>query len=298
MKHLLAFTTLLTMFLIAELVSRSVWPRTNSSCPWHIPDETLSHRVQSRYDNIYTLFPDGHRFTVRTGDDGFRDPPDALSLYKKRKVLFVGDSFTFGYGVEESFPYLVGQFDPRIVPINAGVSGYGMLQTITLMREAMTRYRPQTIVYTFCGNDLHDDRRFLMMKTTWMMRTKNLFRQYSNLYRVAVAKVKNHMKVSNGGYYDDQTGCRISEDDWRDFTVRLMLMSLYAEDTGARFMVQCSKPWDRNISDRVRRACELLGIEYVWTDMDPEFRKIGADKHWNMHGHWVVAEKLTRRLNG
>ncbi len=72
-----------------------------------------------------------------------------------RKILFVGDSNTFGNDqpVEYIFASLVDSLMPEAVTINAGVMGYTSYQGLVLLRRMLTRCRPDAVVVSFNYND-------------------------------------------------------------------------------------------------------------------------------------------------
>ena len=90
---------------------------------------------------------------VRTNEDGLRGgsvagPGDAPT------VLFIGDSFTFGWGVSEEQRYseVLGRMLTQASPaatvriVNAGHWMYAFDQQLILMKELIARYRPQVVV--------------------------------------------------------------------------------------------------------------------------------------------------------
>lgn len=78
---------------------------------------------------------------------GFRDakpggePP-------QRAVMAIGDSWTFGYGVnfEEAYPHFLSAA-LGVPAINAGVPGYGAGSNLLLLERNAARYRPAVVVY-------------------------------------------------------------------------------------------------------------------------------------------------------
>jgi lysophospholipase L1-like esterase len=84
------------------------------------------------------------------------------------RILFVGDSFTFGEGVadERTFPSLLQQRfdsqagDPSYHVINAGVSGYNTRDELTYLRNRWLAFEPDLVILVFYLNDAYDDERF------------------------------------------------------------------------------------------------------------------------------------------
>jgi len=79
-------------------------------------------------------------------------------------LLFIGDSITFGEGVEdgEDFPTLSGHLLTERIPssplrvVNGGVPGYGIHEEIELVKKLLPSLRPELVLLTFCVNDMFD----------------------------------------------------------------------------------------------------------------------------------------------
>ncbi len=90
---------------------------------------------------------------------GFRKQgADDDYLRANRRIVVVGDSFTFGLGVNnsETFPARLDE-DPAIRYINAGVPGYSPEQIAMRAIELDQRYSPELVLFVvYLGNDLVD----------------------------------------------------------------------------------------------------------------------------------------------
>jgi hypothetical protein len=75
------------------------------------------------------------------------------------RILFIGDSFTWGYDaeVEERFSNLLQRQLPQYGMVNAGVSGFGTDQQFLLMRRLWDQVMPKVVVLTFCVDNDRDD---------------------------------------------------------------------------------------------------------------------------------------------
>jgi lysophospholipase L1-like esterase len=76
------------------------------------------------------------------------------------RVLTVGDSFTFGYGVddENTYPELLNELlkDRKVSVINAGVSGWGGAEQLEFISKNAKKYSPDYVVHGFYLNDVID----------------------------------------------------------------------------------------------------------------------------------------------
>lgn len=123
---------------------------------------------QVRYDphptRLFTLRPNQRAFsfggTVTVGEAGLRQHPSAISdTTKATTVIALGDSFTFGMGVDDSatFPARLEQgLRARVGAvrvINAGVSSYQVKQELDLIREKALDGRVNAVVHGLYWND-------------------------------------------------------------------------------------------------------------------------------------------------
>ena len=97
---------------------------------------------------------------VRCNADGLRDHahvrPKPTGV---RRLLCLGDSFTWGYGVEndETFPAVLVRQLPAADAVNLGVNGYSTVQESIRLETEGLRYEPDWVVVAFCHNDLEDN---------------------------------------------------------------------------------------------------------------------------------------------
>jgi lysophospholipase L1-like esterase len=75
---------------------------------------------------------------------------------KKKRILILGDSFTFGDEVSdnETYSYFLQQMMPNTEIINGGVSGYGFDQMLIFLREELVKYKPDIVILGFIENDM------------------------------------------------------------------------------------------------------------------------------------------------
>lgn len=114
----------------------------------------------------YTLKPSGD-FTFqnlefdnryRTNRIGVRDEERDLT---DPEIIFIGDSFTMGWGVEqnECFPALIQQ-QTGLTALNTGVSSYGTAREL-LMLNRIEQKKLRHLVIQYCANDLVENTSFL-----------------------------------------------------------------------------------------------------------------------------------------
>jgi hypothetical protein len=101
----------------------------------------------------------GPEFTVTMSHNarGFRGPEILDPLPPGRlRVLVLGDSQTYGHGVEDDEPYsaVLAARDPRLEVLNAGVGAYSGAHELLLLREEIAALEPELVLVGFFWNDV------------------------------------------------------------------------------------------------------------------------------------------------
>ena len=138
------------------------------------PDLRALHLAEPDRPWLYRLRPGAEAelentagIHYRVNEDGFRGPrhPHARGDGAFR-VAVLGDSLTFGYGVEEAEVYtallearLARLLAPRRVEVlNFGVGGYNPYNEVALFEGIAAAWEPDLVLIQFCINDLNDPR--------------------------------------------------------------------------------------------------------------------------------------------
>jgi lysophospholipase L1-like esterase len=108
-----------------------------------VADGESEFRVTATHDR------DGHRVV----------PAEGRSAQDRVRVLVLGDSFSYGVGVEDDQTYCarLAALAPGLEVINAGVNGYGTGQQLLALREEGPALQPAIVVVGFFWNDLEDN---------------------------------------------------------------------------------------------------------------------------------------------
>ena len=77
----------------------------------------------------------------------------------KPVIMFLGDSFVWGYDVEkeERFTEKLRKYMPDWSIYNLGVSGYGNDQEYLLLQKYYDKFRPEIVFVVFCTDNDRDD---------------------------------------------------------------------------------------------------------------------------------------------
>jgi lysophospholipase L1-like esterase len=117
------------------------------------------------------IFPSGaHKTHVQTNRLGLRSPEIVTTDTTATRILILGDSYAFGWGVAESeaFPRLLEDLarsrypSNRIEVINAGMPGYGVYQQRAMLERVLAAAHVDVVISTFSlANDPVDDLRIM-----------------------------------------------------------------------------------------------------------------------------------------
>lgn len=159
-EWLVLAAALAAALLLAEALCRYALPR-----PGFVPlmGNWLPGAVRPHPSRLYSLAPgfsarvDSEsvgRMQVQVNADGLRERPLEALQSAALRILAVGDSFTFGYGLDQGLAWprqleraLAGRAAPApIAVINAGVPGYNVAQMDDSLRELLPKARPHLVV--------------------------------------------------------------------------------------------------------------------------------------------------------
>jgi lysophospholipase L1-like esterase len=264
--------------------------------------------------------------SVTTNSHGLRERE--LPLEKPvgtRRILFLGDSVTFGPGVRDDEPYarqvealLRTDGAGPVETVNAGVVGYNTIQELGRLDTVGLAYQPDVVVLTFVVNDLletfsifdhqYDPTGILAPIKVWLRRNSNLYRFTQNVYW----RVAQELRRARDG----QTEPLRKRDRLEERLATLDEIVQKTRASGASFLLVL---YPDNLDDPVSpgpsgerftmrqelvRYAERTGIPYVDLSAaigdvrDPRAReyRLREDPHPSLAGHRVIAEALRRPL--
>ena len=124
-------------------------------------DRTLGWKNKPLSEGPFTM-PDSTTY-VKINSKGLRDSEyDYEKPSGVKRILVLGDSFTWGYGVEKDEIFterLEKMLGKGFEVINAGVSGYGTDQELLYLEKEGLKYNPDVILVAFASNDFTYDNR-------------------------------------------------------------------------------------------------------------------------------------------
>jgi lysophospholipase L1-like esterase len=141
------------------------------------PQETLYPRYQFSKEYGFMVFRNARmvnerfgrwKFIYTTNQYQYRGQAvPIMDKYGKTNVVVLGDSYSFGCGVNdgEEYPAVIQEkLKSRFNVINLGMEAWGLTQEIRRYFDFGRLYRPKFVILQFCDNDLDDN--FLNLVTT------------------------------------------------------------------------------------------------------------------------------------
>jgi hypothetical protein len=179
-RALLVVASLLAVFVVAEVSLRVFAPWWSDQWKMWRLDPVYARGLRAGVQDARVHAHSGEFvFQFSTNAQGFRmdrDVPPRAPVDRER-VVFVGDSFTFGYGVDQGMTF-VDRFDTRaeeahlpLDVVNAGfASGYTLDTEYLFTREMKNQLHPDRVIVGLCiANDLAD-----LDSTRWHIEDGNL----------------------------------------------------------------------------------------------------------------------------
>lgn len=145
---------------IAEIVLRKFFRRGTRV---YRDERSLAYRYDKRLGwfplkSVELSFKRTRMIHIKHNSLGFRDPEHVVDPNKPR-MIFVGDSFVWGYDVEkeERFIEKLRPLLPEWSLYNLGISGYGTDQEYLLLQQYFEHYAPHIVFLIFCGDNDEKD---------------------------------------------------------------------------------------------------------------------------------------------
>jgi lysophospholipase L1-like esterase len=240
-------------------------------------------------------------FYVRINSKGLRDSPMNLEKPSNTtRVLVIGDSYTFGTGVNRTDIFTevtekkLGEKFPRrnIQVINGGIVNAGMKDYYLFLKHRGLNYNPDIVVIGFIGNDqVSASKRDQLLNKT--RRSLDLNRSEEiNSSQVALIKESYQESLAS---YNEKTPIHNSSFRFIDNIQNLAdSKSITAVYYGLDDISPEQRSYLENRSERYGK--DILYAPSQFRESDEELRISKWDRHPNPKGHRIIAERLSERL--
>jgi hypothetical protein len=302
--------------MLTHLIARAIEP------------EFVSWNALVEFDPAFGWKPRAHVNAYHVSDDVFHMTTDAQGWRGKAsladsQVVVVGDSFVFGYGIDDEHFFADLSGTPRIKAI--GACGYNMVQEFLWMERLAAQLEGKLVVWSiYCGNDLYENLTPDMCGYRMpFVREVNGAGEWELIAsHISPAKwftptglrqrdyAKQLAELCSPGFLSQRaySACEFLIGKGRDLcdSVGAQLIVLTVPDPalltphGRRAVLRQGRVdparFDPDYPDRrIATICEALHVPFIATK-----RHVGIqchnryDCHWNREGHRRIADLLTR----
>ena len=334
----LVLGTLILLVPFAEVVVRIVYPQTLPSQEFlrgfvlkdmYVPDDRAGYRLAPGFSGRIERLGIVTEFS--TSSLGLRAAE--LGPKEKIRILALGDSFTWGWGVKQGEEWIsvVGRKlneEPGpgpVAAINGGVNGYGTENALALLKRIGPDVEPDLVLLGFFANDYTDN--LLGAKGIYSVRDgylfdhlshayfeENFLARESHLYRLLHTAGETFRVKYLGGVPSARAARQFSAAEFeqgRDRSEELILaLREKCEELGARFAVvwlpadvyagRGTRPEDIPLRFELQRRVAAAGIPSL--DLLPVVAReprIGGlylpnDGHFSVRGNAVAGRAVAR----
>ncbi|MCI0586222.1 MAG: hypothetical protein L0323_05220 [Planctomycetes bacterium] len=256
------------------------------------------------------------RWSIRTNRDGLRGPDrEKPKPPGVKRVLFVGDSVAFGWGVKEEDTF-VALLETALAPrgrfecVNLGHLFHDTTQEAAAFEEVELSYEPDLVVLVFVDNDLVPTQDYFAGAAPRPEASEGARRAMRGLERLAKLRPflpRTHALLAYlqvQATPEAQTGAVEQwkalgldlEKGWALSRAGILRMRDLSAARGARFAVL-----DIYRFGELEKLCGAEGIPYASIDFTPEERATGvrnsaSDAHANPNGHSIYARHILEAL--
>jgi len=307
-KWLVAIATTILALAAVEIVSRVQFSMHRKSrgfaldqeLGWTIVPNTKLSTNQRGYGDV----------TFSTHEHGFRRYGDVKST--KRKVLVIGDSYTFADTVNDGEAYydrLAEKLDAEVFAF--GCNGYSTLQELIILKRHFESIDPDLVIWQLCDNDFVNNS--LDLESKDLLQSNMMVRPYrmggenvlsfpattgaSLLANSQLARWCYRQFYARGrkqfDYSKSENKLLAEQGVW--LTVSLMKeakshiepipMLVFCNNNGGLYL-KALQGFDGYVTVAVEQAIEAAAKQGTTVDARPH------DRHWNAAGQEIVAETL------
>lgn len=269
------------------------------------------------------LWMGGGRFrspVIHIGNDGFRKCASGEDFTDGREVLFLGDSYTFGLGVEdhETFSSRFGAVveGGGLHLRNGGGPGYGVFQSAALLKRECDAGRvPDLVVLTLPTGDVlrqpFSEAELAEYRATQIRRKRlrDVSRLATFVFRQVIQLKQRNADESRAVPNERRAKALAAfRDLWKADAERIRDMQALCEKHGAEFVVlHWPQPSAEGWNETVRTGLEALAEEdglLALTGIEERFKEhshaeltIPGDGHPSVLAHEIVAGYLADELS-
>lgn len=319
-KIWLPILSIILFFGLAELVCRGFDLTSRLDADFKFYIQNVDNDIRADYmaeDAFLMWFPkqNYNRGDINTNSQGFRDKEYQVNKDKNVfRILCLGDSSTFGYGVpiqdayhtllENKLNLASAHNGIRYEVINAGVTGYTSYQGLRLYELIGVKYSPDIVTFYLGANDQKktfclNDKQIMQHDVPTMIKAKmeSSFLLKSHSYRILRTLIVNSFKIENS-IGKDVPRVKVS-----DFKLNILELNRLCKEHGS-LLIMISFPCNKtnDVTLLYKREMESISKQYniplvsipEMSDESPLDNNIFFldSIHPNQLGHQRIMERL------
>ena len=282
-----------------------------------VPESDLEYRLRPNLSR--TVEKGRTRWSYTTNSKGFRGPEiDDDAKPGVRRILFLGDSVTFGYGLDDSHT-LPLQFEQqwnnrenapfKLECVNRGIPGYNTIQEYWMLKEQIDLLHPELVILIYVANDAEP-------QATVPQRPKRLFRfvhswfleqaktELNELFLAEKPFFKSRKYTTDGS--DMLTGFSADSIKWRESKSALFNIAELCRKKNVKFMLAMVPDVSHSLTDEYpfttihgtvmdwTREFGIPSVDLLPTVLGEDFKalEVPDDGHPNAEAHRRFARAL------
>ena len=258
-----------------------------------VPDPEIGWRMRPNHE--FSVDTEEYHVRYRSNAQGFRDERKADGPEKSRKIVLVGDSFTFGQGVpfDQTFGSLIESQLPGTAVHNLALQGFGIDQMWSVVRSVALLMQPDLVIVAFISEDFTRslDKPFFKL-VGGVLERKTLADRPNALIRFT----ERHSRLWAGlGQADRLLGHQLPIGAWWNLN-RALLDAIRTDcrEAGARVLFVYLPTREIRTFPALRRYMQETGADFLDLGNQPLSSPgpliYPLDGHPNPEGHRYVAE--------
>jgi lysophospholipase L1-like esterase len=279
---ILSACSLLVALIFAELFLRLSYPIEYLKPPSRLPNDIwreLLHRRSSVPGLAYELAPNRKAFShgafIRTNSFGMRDDePNSGNDASLHRIVVIGDSFTFGFGVsgEDVYPNVLEKVldskirDGRAEVLNLGVGGYSTHDEALVLEHKGNGWIPELVVIGYVLNDPETE----PVQPLHMYFQESRWWQHLNMLRL-VAQFRNAWEIRVLGKGDHIQYLHAHQQKWQSVVEGLDRISTIGRERRIPILLlifpMTKEPWKaypyRNVHQQVAKIAREKNLEML-----------------------------------
>src|SRR3989338_348990 len=305
---LLVGEVLIRLYLHSRIIYDIEMSRYSMAAKADSPNSKIEHVHKP---NVRGKFMGVH---LRTNSDGLRDDEYPVGKTGKYRIIFLGDSLTLGWGVEEKDTFekilesKLNQIRPTEI-LNFGIGNFNTEQEVNLFLEKGLKYEPDQAVLFYFINDAEPTPK---KSKLWFLGYSQIITFYWSRIHAVINRFV--LSTSFGGYYSNLY--REDQPGWTQTMESFSALKKICAERSIKLQVVLlpelhylkEYPFKKEYQ-QVSALLAALGIEHL--DLTPFFKNIENpmelwvakdDAHPNAKAHRLIAEDsfdmLSKPLQG